>query len=453
MSKRNLLKPTLFLFLASMIIELLSVSGVASATPTLQWDQTSIQGRNVRLLASATGKITKWCLAIDGTPVKKDVSSTRYQEFEVFGAPFNLATGCWEAPTGFRMSGAFYVPMSSVAAGPRLFTVTVFDIDGTSASISQTMTAVHPAPVAQWDWRETNAGVATGKVTGVINYGFSTDDPVVKWCLQIDSTIIQENLARTRSNDYEISDYSYDPATGCWSSEEQFSIFSGLFIVPTQTLKNGPHILELKYIDRYGESGTLSTQFESTNKSSVSSFWVGDQAKPYPSKLSVLRMGAMGSSVTKYTIKAGYSRLKMKVVKSGKVKNFGQIETTIGTYRANSKVYVQITVIGINGKATATRVVKVAPPLPNPVPPALPRSNSAGFNMFNPMPGLPVARATIVGQDCILKPSPMSSDWQGQGYSWTYWYTLSNGTRTPGKSGFGFEYGYQGFAIPSECHR
>jgi hypothetical protein len=315
------------------------------------------------------------------------------------------------------------------------------------------MTAVHTAPTANWDWKETNAVVATGNVTGVVSYGFSTYDPVVSWCLRIDSKIMPDNLARTRSNDYEISDYTYDASTGCWKSEQQLSIFSGMFVVPTQTLKNGLHSIELQYIDRYGQSGTLTSTFNSTNKTSVTDFWIGAQAKPYPSKLSTLKVGAVGSNVSRFTILAGYSRQTMKVVKRGRVNQFGRIESDIGTYKANSKVYVQVKVSGINGtKSTSVRMVAVPPPLPNPVPSTLPSLNSSRLKKFNPTFRWSAIQVAVVGQDCIKRASAMSSDWQGQGYTWTLYYILANGTRTIGRAGFGYEYGTQGFAIPSLCH-
>jgi hypothetical protein len=447
-------KGMLAVLMISLVPVTVSFPGNAKAAPTFQWDQTSIQGRDIRLLATAYDFYpVKWCLAVDGTPIKTDVSGTRSQQFEVFGTPFNTSTGCWEAPSGSRRSGAFYVPMSSVTAGAHLFTLTVSDAAGVNLSISQSMTAVHTAPIAQWDWKETNAGVATGKVTGVINYGFSTDDPVVSWCLRVDSKIMPNNLARTRSNDYEISDYTYDALTGCWKSEEQRSIFSGLFIMPTQTLKNGPHSIELQYTDRYGESGTLTASFISTNRTSVADFWVGAQAKPYPSKLSALVVGAIGSNVSKFTIMAGYSKKTMRVVKSGRVNEFGRIESNIGIYKANSKVYVQVKVSGINGiKSTSVRLMAVPPPLPNPVPPTLPSSNSSGLKKFKPTLGGTTVQVAVVGQDCVKRLSGMSSDWQGQGYHWTIYYILANGTRTIGRAGFGYEYGTQSFAIPPLCH-
>jgi hypothetical protein len=135
------------------------------------------------------------------------------------------------------------------------------------------------------------------------------------------------------------------------------------------------------------------------------------------------------------------------------VNEFGRIESNIGIYKANSKVYVQVKVSGINGiKSTSVRLMAVPPPLPNPVPPTLPSSNSSGLKKFKPTLGGTTVQVAVVGQDCVKRLSGMSSDWQGQGYHWTIYYILANGTRTIGRAGFGYEYGTQSFAIPPLCH-
>lgn len=206
------------------------------AQPTLEWNQVSIQGRNVRLLASATGSVKKWCLTVDGNPISSDVVGTRYQDGELYGTPFDIRTGCWEASSGIRIFAAFYVPMSTVPSGSRVFGITVTDMTGASASISTTVDVVHAPPVIQWDWLKFSNGKSTLIDKGVISYGFSTRDPVTKWCLLVDSGVQTQNLARTRYEDYQVFDSEYDSTTGCWSKRNGNVLFSGSFIVPTHTL-------------------------------------------------------------------------------------------------------------------------------------------------------------------------------------------------------------------------
>ena len=464
-------KGMLAVLMISLVLETISFSGIAKAAPTLRWDQTSIPaptlrwdqtdiyGRNIRLLASAIDGIVpvKWCLAVDGNPIKTDVSDNRNVDDQVFGTPFKASTGCWKARTRWIFAGAFHVPMSRLTAGSHLFTLTVSDAAGVSVSISKKMKAVHTAPTAQWDWKETNAGGATGKVTGEINYGFSAYDPVVSWCLRVDSKVIPYNLARTRNSDDEISDYTYDKLTGCWKSEERRSISSGAFFIPTQTLKNGSHDIKLKYLDQYGESGTLAAQFNSTNVPYVVDFWTEVGANPYPAKFSDLIVGAtIGSEVSEFTIMAGYSQQEMEVVTSGQVDEFGQIQSNIGRYKSNSRVYVQVKFFALTGTVfTSVKIIAVPSPQPKPkpVPPTLPSSNWEILKkMLNPKIGGSTGQVKVVGQDCVKRKSPMSSSWQGQGYDWTIYNILANGARTIAKSGFGYEFATQGSVIPSSCH-
>jgi hypothetical protein len=423
------------------------------AQPTLEWNHVSIQGRNVRLLATASGSVKKWCLTVDGTPVKTDVVGTRYQDGELFGTPFDARTGCWEASTGVRLFAAFYVPMSSVPSGLRVFGLTVTDTTGASTSITTTVEVVHTPPVIQWDWLKFSNGKSTSIDSGVISYGFSTQDPVSKWCLLIDSGVQTQNLARSRYADYEIFDSDYDPLTGCWSKSNGQVLFSGSFIVPTHTIPNGPHSIRLTATDVYGVSSTIETSFVSRNIVSVSDIAISTFQRPYPATSSTVQVSATAGNARSYEIRVGKSSKVLKIVKKGALSEFGQINVSLGNHKSRSTLFVRVTVKGINGsKSSPIKKLVIPPALPSPVSLTLPVVPLPKLNLF--IPGLTPQKnlPRIVSQACEVRSSGLSSDWKGRSFSWTIWGILENGTKTIVRSGSAWEYPTSTFdAIPSVC--
>jgi hypothetical protein len=423
----------------------------ARAVGSVSWDSTGTQGRYVRLLASTQEGAYKWCLAVDENPVNGNVAVTRYQEGQILGTPFNASTGCWSTGGALRYFAAFEIPMWTLAAGSRTFSLTLTFADSSVSTITTSVTVVKQPPRAHWDWLGNNRGQPLTEATGAVSFGFSTTDPVTKWCLVFDDVSLPYDLSQTRHNDYELSDANYDISTGCWATDNGASIFTGALVIPTYLFKNGPHTLRLRAIDRYGESSVLETSFTSKNRTAVRDISISSNSRRYPSqKAQVFVSAVAGAGSTKYSIYVG-----SKKVKSGKVGEYGLIRTTIGNFKTSTTIKIKIKVVGINGTATSkTRTVNLPAALANPVPPALPERNSSTLRIRPLLPNFAasgIGRA-IVAQDCVMKVSPMSSSWHGQGYDWKWFYIYSDGTRSVGRMGFGYIGGTQGFAIPPACH-
>lgn len=424
-----------------------------NAVPTLQWDQTSIQGRNVRLLASANGQIRKWCLKIDGRAITEDVVGTRYQDGQLYGTPFNSSTGCWESVSNVIFA-AFYVPMSSISSGQRVFELIVTDALGESVSISRVIEVVHIPPAIQWDWKEDSRGSIVSPASGVISYGFSSTDPIAKWCYLLDQGTVALNNARPRGAERsDVVNAKYDSATGCWQQiEGNGPLFKGMFIIPTQTLKNGNHDIQLTATDTYGVSSSLSATFVSKNSTQVSHFSVSTYEKPFPSKSSNVRVTATTGNANRFEIRLGSSKKNLRTIKKGTIKDGGEIISQIGSFRAKSVFYVQVVVSGPNGRKTSIQRVTVPPALPNPYRTDLPRVSLPPLKLF--IPGLSPAgpQPSFVSKACTKRLTGIVSDWKGRGFSWTEWGILSNGTKTIVKTGHGWDYPSNGFeGVPIGC--
>ncbi len=254
----------------------------SASSAVVIWNETNDQFVTGKYLLSAqaagstspSSPIRKWCLTVDGSPVRTNVNvpmsgANAAQNSLAYHSTFNSDTGCWTGSSTSLTTALFQWDSTSWANGLRSYVVSVTDSSNrTATSSTLTVNTVNYAPYTEWSSANNQTVTGTFELAGIATpHSFGTAS-IRKWCLTIDgspvTTDVNVPMSGANSAQNSLAYHSTFGRDGCWSGLSN-SLSTGMFRLNTAAWTNATRILTLTVTDSSGRTDSDTLSFTTNN--------------------------------------------------------------------------------------------------------------------------------------------------------------------------------------------
>jgi len=323
---------------------------VANTAPSVEWsttDNRTVSGvftvaASARAASTGTATIKKWCLTVDGSPLKRGTASVDYQTFDA-------RTGCWSRDSSDYTSSwaVFSFRTAAWTNASRVLKIVVTDTSNRTATDSLTFTTNNPQPTTKVI--DPTAGeIVDGSATFGLRVYHPGANSITSWCIRIKTTSCSSNVRVSTSG------------------ETATRTSTGTVSFDTSLWRNGSYSARFTATDSEGrlfDSGSIS--FKSKNlgaSATVPRITNGDPE--WSDKTVDVEITTSSKNATKLFLYLGTSKTQL-----WKYAISPTDPSELFSLKPKTVYYVKVEAVGPNGTSETALVTFTSPSIPPPPPP------------------------------------------------------------------------------------
>ena len=325
---------------------------VANTAPSVEWsttDNRTVSGvftvaASARAASTGTATIKKWCLTVDGSPLKRGTASVDYRKFDA-------RTGCWSRDSSDDTSSwaVFSFRTAAWTNASRVLKIVITDTSNRTATDSLTFTTNNPQPTTKVI--DPTAGeIVDGSATFGLRVYHPGANSITSWCIRIKTTSCSSNVRVSTSG------------------ETATRTSTGTVSFDTSLWRNGSYSARFTATDSEGrlfDSGSISFKSKNPGASATVPTIATNGSPVWSDKTVNVVITTKSKNATKLFVYLGTSANQLwKYPVSTTYRS-----TPYSGLKPRTVYYVKVKAVGPNGTSETALVTFTSPSIPPPPPP------------------------------------------------------------------------------------